>query len=46
VVRLLLDKVADVEVEDGNGWESLHRAHSGGHEVVVWLLLDSGRTLT
>jgi hypothetical protein len=42
VVRLLLDKGADIETRDGNGWTALHWAAKWGHEAMVRLLLDKG----
>jgi ankyrin repeat protein len=39
VVRLLLEKGADVTAKDNIGWTALHRAARNGHEEVVKLLL-------
>src|SRR2546421_11900067 len=42
VVQLLLEKGADVESNDKNGWTPLHWAAVEGHEGVVKLLLEKG----
>ncbi|KAK1241331.1 hypothetical protein MKX08_001305 [Trichoderma sp. CBMAI-0020] len=42
VVRLLLEKGADVEVKDYNGRAPLSWAAENGHETVVRLLLEKG----
>ena len=39
VVRLLLERKADVDARDENGWVALHGAAWNGHEVVVGLLM-------
>ena len=40
VVRLLLDRGADVEAKGSSKWAPLHMAARGGHEAVIGLLLD------
>ncbi|KAK4233622.1 ankyrin repeat domain-containing protein, partial [Achaetomium macrosporum] len=45
VVRLLLEKGADCEVKDDNGWTPLSYAAWEGHEEVVRLLLEKGPNL-
>jgi ankyrin repeat protein len=42
VVRLLLEKGADVKAKTSSGWTALHLAARGGHEAVVRLLLEKG----
>jgi ankyrin repeat protein len=42
VVRLLLDKGADVNVHGGACGNALHAASEGGHEAVVKMLLEKG----
>jgi ankyrin repeat protein len=42
VVRLLLEKGADVEAKDNNGGTALYRAAGSGHEAMVRLLLEKG----
>jgi ankyrin repeat domain-containing protein 50 len=42
VVRLLVDRGADVNAKDNEGWTALYRAAVGGHEAVVRLLVDRG----
>jgi ankyrin repeat protein len=42
VVRLLVDRGADVKAEDNNAETVLHRAASKGNEAVVRLLVDRG----
>jgi ankyrin repeat protein len=42
VVRLLLDKGADADADDGRYWLPLHYASATGHADVVALLLDRG----
>jgi ankyrin repeat protein len=42
VVRLLLEKGADVKARDSYGRTALHWAASSGHEAVVRLLLEKG----
>jgi ankyrin repeat protein len=43
VVKLLLDKGADTESKDGDGWTPLSRAAAIGREAVVKLLLATGK---
>jgi ankyrin repeat protein len=38
VVKLLLEKAADVNATDDSGWTPLWRAAENGHEAVVRLL--------
>jgi ankyrin repeat protein len=40
VVQLLLNKGADVEAKDKDGWTALIWAAQGGYEAMVRLLLD------
>jgi Ankyrin repeats (3 copies)/Ankyrin repeats (many copies)/Ankyrin repeat len=42
VVRLLVDRGADIHAKDHGGWTALHLAAEGGHEAVVRLLVDGG----
>ena len=42
LVKLLLDKGADVNAQGGFNSNALHAASSGGHEQIVKLLLDKG----
>ena len=42
IVKLLLEKGADVNVEDGDGGTALHRAACMGHEAVARQLLENG----
>jgi len=42
VVRLLLDKGADVNAQGGSFGNALQAASENGHEAVVRLLLDEG----
>ena len=42
VVRLLLEKGANVNAKEDNGETALHEAAWGGHEAVVQLLLEKG----
>ena len=42
LVRLLLDKGADVNAHSGDYGNALQAATSGGHEAVVRLLLEEG----
>jgi ankyrin repeat protein len=42
VVRLLLERGADVEAKDNNGKNSLQEAARYGHDEVVKLLLEHG----
>ncbi|UKZ49434.1 hypothetical protein TrVGV298_003681 [Trichoderma virens] len=42
VVKLLLEKGANVNAQDGGGWTPLSWAADGGHEAVVKLLLKKG----
>jgi ankyrin repeat protein len=41
-VRVLLDKGADVNAKDGDGWTPLIKAASGGFTDLAHLLLDRG----
>ncbi|KAK6500794.1 hypothetical protein TWF506_003557 [Arthrobotrys conoides] len=45
VVRLLLDGGADVEAQNGDGWNPLVFAAQGGYKRVVQLLLDKGANI-
>ncbi|MCJ1261200.1 Ankyrin-2 [Lobaria immixta] len=45
VVRLLLNKGADLEAKNSLGWTSLHLAARHGHEATVRLLLEKGADL-
>jgi len=38
--RLLLQDGADVSAEANDGTTALHRASAGGHDAVVWLLIQ------
>jgi ankyrin repeat protein len=42
VVKLLLEKGAELETEDRHGWTPLSYAARNGHEAVVKLLLEKG----
>jgi ankyrin repeat protein len=42
VVKLLLDKGAEIEAKDSRGQTLLLRAAENGHEAVVKLLLEYG----
>jgi ankyrin repeat protein len=42
VVRLLLDKGADINVQGGDYGNALQAASANGHEMIVRLLLDKG----
>ena len=42
IVKLLLDKDADVNAQGGHYGNALQTASEGGHEQVVKLLLDKG----
>ena len=42
VVKLLLDRGAEVNAKDANGWTALHLATRQGHKGVVLLLLGRG----
>jgi ankyrin repeat protein len=42
VVKLLLEKGAELESKDGDGRTPLLWAAAGGHEAVVKLLLEEG----
>jgi ankyrin repeat protein len=42
VVKLLLDKGAEVSAQGGHYGNALQAASDGGHEAVVKLLLDKG----
>ena len=43
VVKLLLEKGAELETKDDNGRTPLSWAAENGHEAVVKLLLEQGR---
>ncbi|KAL7795634.1 hypothetical protein V8C43DRAFT_279577 [Trichoderma afarasin] len=45
IVKLLLDKVADIDVTDGHLWTPLHKAVAHNQEAVVKLLLDEGANI-
>jgi ankyrin repeat protein len=45
VVRLLLEKGADLTVPNNDGWTPLNAASFSGHIEVVRLLLDRGADL-
>ncbi|RYP71044.1 hypothetical protein DL769_004757 [Monosporascus sp. CRB-8-3] len=45
VVRLLLEKGAELESRDKNGWTPLSWAAENGHETVIRLLLEKGAGL-
>ena len=42
VVKLLLEKGAELETKDNDGWTPLSWAAEKGHEAVVKLLLEKG----
>jgi ankyrin repeat protein len=42
MVKLLLDKGADINAQGGNYRDALQAASSGGHEQIAQLLLDKG----
>jgi ankyrin repeat protein len=42
VVKLLLEKGAEPDPKDKDGWTPLHDASRKGHEAVVNLLLEKG----
>jgi hypothetical protein len=42
IIRLLLEKRADVEAKVNNGTTALHWAAAGGHDTVARLLLEKG----
>ena len=42
VVKVLLERGAELETKDDNGWTPLSRAAENGHEAVVKLLLEKG----
>ncbi|KAK1991098.1 putative histone-lysine N-methyltransferase, H3 lysine-9 specific, partial [Colletotrichum falcatum] len=46
VVKLLVDKGADVTVSNENGWTPLNAASSNGYLEVVKLLVDKGADIT
>lgn len=41
MVRYLLEKGADVDVQTSSGYTALHQAAQQGHTVVITLLLQS-----
>ena len=43
MVKLLVEKEADMESKDNNGQTPLSRAAGSGHEALVKLLLEKGR---
>jgi hypothetical protein len=45
VVKLLLEKGAELETKDMHGWTPLSQATRNGHEAVVKLLLEKGAEL-
>ncbi len=45
VVKLLLEKGAELESKDKRGWTPLSWAAKKGHEAVVKLLLEKGTEL-
>ena len=46
VLKLLLDKGADISVANADGWTPLNAAASSGHLEVVKLLLDQGADIS
>jgi ankyrin repeat protein len=42
VVKLLVDKGADVNTQGGDYGNALYAASQGGHEAVIKMLLDKG----
>ncbi|PWO15022.1 hypothetical protein PtrARCrB10_12117, partial [Pyrenophora tritici-repentis] len=42
IVKLLLNKGADVNAQGGEYGNALQAASAGGHEAIVKLLLDKG----
>jgi len=44
-LKTLLDRGADVEAQDGNGWTALHWAAQNNHPDVVKELLDRGANM-
>ena len=42
IVSLLLEKGADVNAKNNDGWTPLHWASENGHEAIVSLLLEKG----
>ena len=46
VVKLLLEKSADVTVANNGGWTPLNSAASNGHNEMVKLLLEKGAGVT
>jgi ankyrin repeat protein len=46
VVKLLLEKVADITVANHNGWTPLNSAADSGHLEVVKLLVEKGADIT
>jgi ankyrin repeat protein len=40
VIRLLLDRGADIEAKNSNGCTALHLSAVKGHQTIVQLLLD------
>ncbi len=45
MLQLLLDKGANIETKDKDGWTPLLSATVNGHEAVVQLLLDKGANI-
>ncbi len=45
IVQLLLDKGANIEAKDTDGWTPLMSAAVNGHEAVVQLLLGKGANI-
>lgn len=46
VARLLLDRGANVNAKDGDGWTALIKAAQAGHIEMVQLLMDHGADMT
>jgi len=46
VVRLLLDRGADVNAKDGDGWTALMKAAQAGHPDMVRLLMQHGADMS
>ncbi|WP_353271056.1 ankyrin repeat domain-containing protein [Wolbachia endosymbiont (group A) of Alloplasta piceator] len=44
-VRELLEKGANIEARDSDGYTSLHRAAEGGHLEIIRFLIDKGANI-